>query len=578
MRILSYLCRNNFKRMKQKVILSTFLFLAVSSLFHAPAACAREAILPMDIPPLLAGNFGELRSNHFHSGIDFKTNGRTGIPVKAVMDGFISRIFISPYGFGRALYVDHPDGTTTVYGHLERFSKAVESLAVDSQYVRQSFFADLYLPSGRFPVKQGDVIAYSGNTGGSSGPHLHFEWRETASQRVMDPLMLYPEKIRDTVKPRILSLMIYPQKGAGAVNGRTAKQAIAIRKDRKTAGISISPEIKVWGKAGFAVKAYDYMDGTQNTCGVKDITLKIDGSTVFHSRMDGFAFSETRYLNSFIDWEEWTYRKSFYIKAFVEPGNLFPSYDMKGNGIFDFREERPYKIACILKDAAGNTETFSFTVQGRKQPVPPRRPDGIPFSADRDNAFDRDGASLRIPAGNLYADIDFKYAVTNGYTAFSPLYGLHERWPLHSWCPLTVDIRHDTFPDKEKYGIVSVCNGKQQWIGGDYSQGKITARIRELGAFSVTVDTIPPTVKAIRPEAWSKTRKIAFHVADDLSGIASWTASVDGRFVLFELDGKSGRLSCPLDARNMKRGRCILTLTVCDTCGNKNTQQLTVNN
>ncbi|MDR2627156.1 MAG: M23 family metallopeptidase [Dysgonamonadaceae bacterium] len=557
--------------MKHPPLLSILLSCLLSCLFCTTEGHAQQAILPMDIPPLLSGNFGELRTNHFHSGIDFKTSGKTGIPVRAVMDGFVSRINVSPRGYGRALYVDHPDGTTTVYGHLERFNKAIASFTLDSQYVKHSYTLDILLPPHRFPVKQGDIIAYSGNTGGSSGPHLHFELRETASQKIKDPAILYLGKIKDTVRPRIHSFMIYPQEGEGVVNGTTRKQPILIRRNRKTGAVSVSPHIKVWGKAGFALKAYDYMNNTRNAYGVKDITLKIDNRVVFHSGMNSFSFDETRYLNSFIDWEEWTYRKSFYIKSFVEPGNKFPSYRMEGDGIFTFNREKTYTIACILKDAWGNSETFHFTVQGVRQTVPPRRPlsDNILFPCKRENVFTQDGVSLRIPTGKLYTDLYFRYGITRNYTPFSPLYSLHERWPLHAACPLTIDIVNDTMPQKEKYGIVSVHNGKQQWIGGRYRQGKISADIRELGAFAVAIDTVPPTITPIHPESWPRNRKITFKVADAQSGISSWTASVDGQFVLFEPDNGQGLLlSCPLNARNMReKGR--LKLTVCDACGNE---------
>jgi hypothetical protein len=533
-------------------------------------ARAQQAILPMDIPPRLAGNFGELRTNHFHSGIDFKTQGRTGIPVKTVKDGFISRIFVSARGYGRALYVDHPDGTTTVYAHLDRFNKSIEAFTLDSQYVKQSFALNIYPPADRFPLRQGDIIGYSGNTGSSSGPHLHFELRHTASQRVLDPLVLYPKKIKDTTPPRIQSIMLYPKKGKGVVNGQAAKQRFAVQRNKQSGAAVLASVPKVWGETGFAVKAYDYMDDTHNAYGIKEIVLTIDSQTVFRSITDGFSFDETRYLNAFVDWEEWTYKRSFYIKSFVEPGNKFPSYRMEGNGIFLFNENKTYRMAYTLKDFGGNTTTFNFVVEGRKQPVPAGQSAGIFFPYNRDNTLERDGLSLHIPAGNLYTDLYLEYDTALRCSPFAPLYGLNPQTPLHAGARLTIAVRHDKRLPKEAYGIVAVNNNEQrQWIGGHYEDGKITAGIRETGAFSVAVDTLPPVVRPVAQKTWTANKNIVFSIVDRLSGISSWTATIDGEFVLFEYDAKSDRLFCPLHARPVRPGKRRLKLTVRDACGNE---------
>ncbi len=530
---------------------------------------AQKALSPIDIPIYLSGNFGELRTNHFHSGIDFKTQGKIGLPIRAVKNGYISRIFVSPWGYGRALYIDHPDGTTTLYGHLDHFAKEIEAFTVDSQYIKESFYIDMAIPADIFPVKKGQIIAFGGNTGGSAGPHLHFELRETSTQNAHDPLVLYTDLIKDTRKPVIQALMIYPDAGKGLVQGKTGKLPVQIKKDKTGKEILSPGEIEVWGRVGFAIKAVDYMNDTYNTYGVKEVILKIDDQKVFHSDMTHFAFSETRYLNSLVDWEEWTFKKSFYMKSFIEPGNKLEIYRTKEDGFFDFNEEKNYTVQYTLKDRYGNTSTFDFTVKGKQQNIPISQSDGILFSCNQDNLYDQDGISLTIPEGNLYTDISFKPAIIAGQTRFSPLYRLHKPLPLHSYCPLTLSISNDKFPQKEKYGIIAVRDGKRSWIGGTYDNGRISAKIRELGSYTIDIDTVAPVITELNAQSWGKNKRLSFKISDALSGVESWKGTLDGQFILFELDGKNAHLFCNFDPKRMKTGSHRLKLVVRDGCGNE---------
>ena len=549
---------------------SRLFYAFVVLLFNTYSGLSQTAILPIDIPVLFSGNFGELRSNHFHSGLDFKTQGRIGIPVKSVKDGYVSRINVSPYGYGRALYVDHPDGTTTVYAHLDHFSKEIEACTVDSQYSKQSFRVDMAIAPGVFPVKQGEIIAYSGNTGGSGGPHLHFELRDTRTEEAHDPLTLYYDKIQDTRKPEVSSFMLYPQQGRGVVNGKISKLALSFKKDKKGNTTLIPSTATVWGEVGFAVKAYDYMNGAPNILGVREIILKVDEQTVFHSDLTHFAFSDSRYINSFVDWEEWVYKKSFYMKSFVEPGNKLKIYRSSGDGFVNFNEEREYKIEYTLKDLQGNTASHTFRVKGVKQEIPAYQPKGLVWVYNQDNQFNQEGVSFSVPKGNLYTDIDFVFQVNRSAgSSFSALFKVGERAPLHQYCPLVLPVYNDTFPQKDKYGIISVASsGKKNWIGGSYEEGKVKASIRELGSFSIEIDTLAPKIVALNQANWTKNRALSFKITDNLSGIESWTASIDGQFILFEYDAKKAHLFCRYDAKRMKAGKGNLRLEVKDGCNN----------
>lgn len=549
--------------MKQ-LIVSFFLFCLAGFQLSA-----QTMIPPMDIPLFLSGNFGELRSNHFHSGIDFKTRGVTGIPIKAVKDGYISRINISPWGYGRALYVTHYDGTKSVYGHLDHFVEPIETFARDSQYIKEKFHIELYLQPSQLPVKQGEIIAYSGNTGGSGGPHLHFEIRDAVTDEIYDPLPYYKHLIKDNVAPEIQGLMIFPQPGVGVVNGGTQNQEIKFTKDKSGKRI-LTPRISVWGDIGIGVKAYDKMTGTANIYLPKKISLEVDGVEVFSQSMDRFLFSESRYINSLISFDDWFNKKSFFMKSYIEPGNQLNIYTHSGSGIISVKEERVYQCKYTLSDIYGNQTVLPFEFIGEKQVVPERIINGELVPYNKRKYFLQSNVLLEIPAGNLYTDIDFKYEEIPDYTSFSPLFQLGKRTPLHAYCPLMMRIVNDSFPDKSKYGIIHVVGTKKSWQGGTYKDGYLSGEIRELGNYSIDVDTIAPKITPVTPEKWTKSGRITFKVTDDLSGVVEYKGTLDGQFVLFEYDPKTARMFCVFDSQRMKRGKQHLLFKVKDRCGNEN--------
>ena len=530
---------------------------------------AQDITAPLDIPLFLSGNFGELRNNHFHSGIDIKTQGVTGLPVKAVKAGFISRISVSPYGFGRAVYINHPDGTISVYGHLDHFAPKVESAVRDSQYVNESFSVDLNFSARELPVKQGEVFAYSGNTGSSGGPHLHFELRNAKTEKIIDPLPALKNYVKDSFPPEIRGLLFVPQPGKGVVNESAGKQVIDVVKN-KSGKYTLAKPVKAWGVIGIGIKAFDRMDATSNIYGVKEILLRVNNTNVYYSVMNGFFFEESRYLNSFIDWDEWKKRRSFFMKSFIDPGNKLGICHSVSNGLISIDESKTYQCEYILKDAYGNTSTFDFIITGEEQAIPQEKKNGILFLYNRDNEYNGKGITLNIPSGNLYTDIYLNPdTASTVYSAFAPLYSLKEKIPLHNYCSLTLNITNDSYPDKRKYGIVSIVDNKAVWLGGEYNLHKIKTKIRELGQFTVVVDTLPPVVVPLNPAKWKANKRISFKISDNLSGIDFYQGRLDGKFALFEYDAKTHLLFCDYDEKRMKEGNQTLTLVVGDGAKNE---------
>jgi murein DD-endopeptidase MepM/ murein hydrolase activator NlpD len=273
--------------------------------------------LPLDIPMQLSGNFGELRPNHFHAGFDFKTNQREGLNVYAVFDGYVSRIKISTYGYGKAIYITHPNGFTTVYGHLQRAVGTIEDKIKEAQYKEESYEVELFLKPGELVVKKGDIIALSGNTGGSEGPHLHFEFRETATEKIVNPFFFgYDQFIKDTKKPIVTSLMVYPLDAESVANRsqRPINLGLSLQKD----GTFISEKVQARGKIGFGINAYDLDDASYNANGTYKTSLISNGKTLFNYQFDEMSFEEGRFINAMIDYNRYKKLKSRVQKLFMK--------------------------------------------------------------------------------------------------------------------------------------------------------------------------------------------------------------------------------------------------------------------
>lgn len=519
-------------------------------------ATAQNYRSPLDIPLSLSANCGELRGNHFHSGIDIKTQGVTGKPVYAIEDGFVSRIGVSPSGYGLALYVDYPStGHTSVYGHLERYAPQIADYVKKKQYEKESFAVDLTLNKDQFPVKKGQVIAYSGNTGSSGGPHVHFEIRDTKTQRVLDPLVYYKNMIADTKSPDVRGIAVYPVPGRGVVNNSSNPLRQAVSAIKSGGYSSPKTPIEAWGTIGLGIKSYDRMDNTTNIYGVKKVSLYVDDKKVFESYTKEFDFDQTRMINSFTDFSDWKKHKSFYMQSFIEPGNKLPFYTAVNNGYIDIKEQRPYKIRYELEDIYGNKTNYRFDIQGKKSTISVPSGCSMIFSSNQDNLFVNNDFKLIILKGNLYNDLCFKYAKSSSDNYYSSIYKVNdEPIPLDSWSDVSIRVENDALANKKQYGIVQLINGKRSWIGGKYADGFVTGKIRELGLnLAISSDTEAPIITPIAPEKWSTQGSIKLKLTDNLSGISSFRGTIDGKYVLFVHDVKSNIYTYKFDPDRIKR-------------------------
>lgn len=327
-----------------------------------------QYLSPIDYDIVLAGNFGEPRPNHFHGGLDIKTENVEGKKVYSISDGYVSRLTVNMYGFGNAIYVCHPDGNTSVYCHLKRFADRYE------QQLQRTGKDTLSLkfPPTMFPVKGGELIALSGNTGHSTGPHLHLEIHDTETWVLRDPLEFLGQYIPDSVAPQAHSFMAIPVKGEGVFNGGAAKQSFGFGQHSekvRTSQLTLDKYFTAWGRVGFALWADDYSEASYNYYGIRHTCLLVDGREVFRSDVDGIPISCQQEVNRWGDFQHWRSHKTWYMKSYREPGMRLPVLHTDfSQGIVTFDEERPYHLIYILRDYRGNESRYSFTVHGKKDP------------------------------------------------------------------------------------------------------------------------------------------------------------------------------------------------------------------
>ena len=326
-----------------------------------------EYVSPVDYDIVLAGNFGEPRPWHFHGGLDIKTDNVEGKKVFSIADGYVSRITVNKYGFGNAIYVNHPDGLTSVYCHLKRFAEPYEQLFQRTGW-RDTL--DFRYSEKQLPVKAGDLIAISGNTGHSTGPHLHLELHDTRTWVMRDPMMKLAPFIADTVAPQAHSFMAVPQQGEGLFNGGSTKQTFGFGQPdvkKQHTEWTLSRQFTAWGRVGFALWADDYSEATYNHYGIRHTALLVDGREVFSVDVDSIPVSCQPEVNNWGDYTHWRRTRIWYMKSYREPGMRLPILHTDFNrGIVNFNEERPYNLTYILRDYQGNEARYHFTVQGQR--------------------------------------------------------------------------------------------------------------------------------------------------------------------------------------------------------------------
>jgi len=526
---------------------------------------------PLDIPLILSGTFGELRSNHFHSGIDIKTQQREGLPVYGIGDGTITRLKVSMWGYGKVLYVAHPNGYTSVYGHLQKFSPKIEAYIKMIQYQKKSFEVEVFPDFGELSIEKGEIIAYSGNTGGSSGPHLHFEIRSSVSEKPTNPL-LYGLEVADATNPTLEKLFVYPL-STDALSNQSAER-IQLGFTRQKDGTFLADKVNAQGNIGIGFIGFDRQDMGANRNGIYAVSLSVNGKTYTSYDFDSFSFGETRYINTLVDYDYLGRYRDRIQKLFKSPGNNLGIYtELYNNGEIEIREGLSYTLQLTVKDLKGNEVSLTIPVEGKKEDVKIAKADNSTDTyviAKKPNNYDLEGAKVYFPADTFYED--FYIDLKKGKDTVT----IHQNTvPAHNNFTITFDANKYSTEEQRKLFIARLDEKLRPSYSSTYKRGgTFTTRTRNLGTYTLAKDTTPPRIrtKNFKEKQWLNNYKyLSLEISDDLSGVNTFDATLNGEWILMEYEPKTNTLTYNFDDKILDQKQCELKVTVTDNVGNEET-------
>jgi len=529
---------------------------------------------PLDIPIVLSGTFAELRSNHFHSGLDIKTQKRQGLKVYAAAEGYVSRIKISHFGYGKALYITHPNGYVTVYAHLQKFSSKIEDCIRQKQYEKESYEIEIFPDLEELQISEDEVIAYSGNTGGSGGPHLHFEIRDK-QERPINP-MLFGIDIKDTRSPDILRAFAYPIDEDSHVN--QSNEMRELRLIPNSNGDYSVEKIEALGKIGFGVVSYDMQDMAPNKNGVSNIQTFFNGNKSLEIDFKRFSFNETKHLNRLIDYGFWKKKKSRIQKLFIQQNNPLSMYkDADSNGYVVIEDSTASIYKIRIKDYKDNEAWLTIPINGTiNEDIKPKYIQATDhfIYADQPISLTEDNISVSFPKNTFYDDFFMDFKVNNDTLV------LHNNTvPAQKYFYINFDVSRYSTEDRDKLYIASVTKyGKIYYASTTKKANILTCRTKTLGTFTLATDTEKPIIKPMNFQdgKWlSKFRYLKIRIEDKLTGIKNYRATINGKWILMEYDYKRNSLVYDFNDEIISDTKNNLKIIVTDNVGNSSTFEAT---
>jgi hypothetical protein len=545
----------------------SFLFLMCIPLFGQEYSKS-DFLAPLDIPLTLSGTFGELCPNHFHSGVDFRTQFNEGLPVYAIAEGYVSRIKISAYGYGKAIYISHPNGYTSVYAHLKHANSIIDAYIKSKQYEAQSFEIDVFPLSSELLVKQKEVIAYSGNTGSSGGPHLHFEIRDTKTEHPLNPLLFgYDTSIVDTKPPLINAIRVHPLNGS-VVN--QSEEPVALSLSQQKGGSYVSEKILTNGSVGLSINTHDLSNASWGKNGVYKIKMQCNGKKKFEVVFDRFSFDETKHINHYIDYSHYHKTNNRFQKLFnttLIPLSLMSN--QRNDGIIEVTPNMSYNATIAVEDFHGNTTKIILPIQFAQQIVKINKPPPSKYviTSDVELHFSKDDVSIYIPENGLYENTTVDFEVKKDGFVFG-----HGGIAIQKYVSIRVTLPKD-IPDAilHQYFIGLKQGNKISYQKTNIQNGYWSVFPRTLGDFKIVRDSLPPHVKEhnFKSGEWlSQKKTLEIFIADDLSGIQSYRGLLNGKWILFEYDYKNKKLIHDFQDGIVIEGKNELEVRVMDNVGN----------
>lgn len=529
---------------------------------------------PLNIDLYLSGDYGELRKNHFHTGMDIKCNGSSGYKIYATADGYLGRIKVGHNGYGRVLYLNHPNGLTTVYAHQSKFNDALEKYVREQQYALQNDQIDIYPDSTLFTFKKGDVIGYTGNSGTSSGAHLHYEIRDTKTDNPINP-WLFGLAIKDDIAPSIYGIKIYPLDDTSTVNG--SNSPVIVKTVSANGKYTLASAVNAYGNVGFAVHTIDMMNGSGNQCGPYSIDLIKEKDTIFSTVFDTLSFETNRYINVHMDYLAYRDLENSYHKSFIKGVNALPIYKVnKANGWVSISGKTKTNFQFVVKDINGNKSVLDFSVTPKKVNLPPGN--GMCdkwIDWDSTEIFKKDGIEITFPDSCLYDDLCFRYSVSEGGAGYySSIYKLHDD-DIPIMNPIELKIKTtltDTTLKDKLTGVFISEKGSITSEGGEYKEGYMIWSTKTFGKYAVMMDTKAPVITpalVYEGRLMGKGTSMKFTLGDNLTGVKKYNAFIDGKWVLAILDPFKKVLAIDLDAEGISTGDHTFELKVEDGRANE---------
>lgn len=526
---------------------------------------------PLNISVNASGNFGELRGSHFHTGIDIKTQQRIGLPVYAPADGYVSRIKVSTWGYGKALYIDHPNGMTTVYGHLNAYEGEIKKKVFDTHYKEQKFEIEIFLKKGELPVKKGDIIAYTGNTGGSGGPHLHYEFRDTKTQNIINPLQLGLDKLLvDKQAPTLNTILVYPLSSDAVVN--KSELPLLLSTTTLPNGEIRTEKVEAKGQIGFGIDIYDTANFNNNKNGVYWLQTTLNGKKLFGYTFNQFSFAETGFVNALVDYERMkkTKQKVQQLFALKDYPLSTLTVDKSSKGTIDVKPGESYNYQIELKDYHGNTKRIIVPIEFKNETATSRKtqPNGnYDIDSDREFVYEKENISVTIPAKTFYSDFKINLNVKDNVLT------LHQDTEAVTKS-ITIAFNTNDMalanPDKS---FIARTDGNNRSYYKTYKKGAIyTAYVKSLGQYEIRTDEEAPQIfsPSFTEGQWlSNVESISFKIKDNLSGINTVEGYINDKWILLDYDYKTNKIEHSFKDGIVVSGKNDVLIKVTDKVGNE---------